>query len=97
MTVRQKMELGQSQDTENVHTELQQKIYAPAQNGTWRELSQMSKIIYFMDIIYEHAFKDYIITMLLKLSQSKDRKFPSFIYESNITSILSRQIIAYKK
>ena len=41
MTVRQKMELGQSQDTDNVHTELQQKIYAPAQNGTWRELSQI--------------------------------------------------------
>lgn len=89
MMVRQKIEVDQSQDTETVHTELQQKIYAPAQNGTWRKVSQMSKDHISHGYHRRTVFEDYIITMLLNQVQSKDRKFPSFIYESNITSILT--------
>ena len=70
-------------DIEPYHTNV------PAQNGIWRKFYQCLNITYLMDIIHGHVFKDYIISVLFKLSQikKKDKKFTNFIYESNITSI----------
>lgn len=58
---------------------------APARNDTSRKFYQISKD----HISHWYVFKDHIVSMLLKLFQSreKDGKFLNFIYESNMRLI----------